>query len=88
MFTYTLSSKNKRMEAAYKSAQQHLIIIICNNMMNTSIKYLGLSIFMCYAFQERKVRWLYQFISDFSGFVYINKTVGFDCVIICIIYYV
>lgn len=56
MFTYILSRKIKRMEAAYKSAQQHQVIIICNNIMNTSIKYLGLSIFMYYTFQERKVK--------------------------------
>lgn len=78
MFTYTWSSKIKRMEAVYKRAQQHLVIIICNNMMNTNIKYLGLSIFMYYPFQERKVRWLYQFIPDFSRSIYINKTMGFD----------
>lgn len=91
MFTYILSSKIKRIEAVYKKAQQHLVIIICNNMMGTSIKCLGFSIFMYYPFQERKVRWLYQFIHDFSGSVYINKTMEFDCIkylaiiIICIV---
>lgn len=40
------------MEAVYISAQQYLVIIICKNMMNTWMDYLGLSIFMYYTFQE------------------------------------